>query len=196
MIDPPRRGVKEAVALAKKAGIRIYVITGDFGITAKAIAKKVGIVTDDARIITGTELDTLSDEDLSFALKQEVLFARVSPQHKLRIVNLLEEQDEVVAVTGDGVNDAPALKRASVGVSMGITGTDVSKEASNMVLADDSFVSIIAAIKEGRTIYDNLKKFIAYILSSNIGELVTVLLALAFGFPLPLLAIQILLIVL
>ncbi|PLW80080.1 ATPase [Candidatus Woesearchaeota archaeon] len=194
MIDPPRHGVKEAVELAKEAGIRIYVITGDFGPTAKAIAKKVGIVTDKAKIITGVELDKLSDAELKKQLKDEVLFARVSPEHKLRIVNLLEEMDEVVAVTGDGVNDAPALKRASIGISMGVTGTDVSKEASNMVLADDSFVSIISAIKEGRTIYDNLKKFITYILSSNIGELVTVLLAIVLGFPLPLLAIQILLI--
>lgn len=194
MIDPPRLGVKEAVTLAHKAGIRVIVITGDFGVTAKAIAKQVGIATDATKIITGVELDKLSDKELSIELKGDVLFARVSPEHKLRIVNLLEDEDEVVAVTGDGVNDAPALKRASIGIAMGISGTDVSKEASNMVLSDDSFVSIISAIREGRTIYDNLKKFIAYILSSNIGELVTVLTALIIGFPLPLLAIQILLI--
>ncbi|OVE75130.1 hypothetical protein BVX95_00105 [archaeon D22] len=194
MIDPPRKGVKEAVKLAKEAGIRINVITGDFGVTAKAIAKQVGIARDDTQVITGVELDKIDDGTLRDILKNETIFARVSPEHKLRIVNLLEEMDEVVSVTGDGVNDAPALKRASIGIAMGISGTDVSKEASNMVLADDSFVSIISAIKEGRTIYDNLKKFITYILSSNIGELVTVLGALIIGFPLPLLAIQILLI--
>ncbi|MBR9675799.1 cation-translocating P-type ATPase [Candidatus Woesearchaeota archaeon] len=194
MIDPPRHGVKEAVAMAKKAGIRVIVITGDFGVTAKAVAKQVGIISEDARIITGDELSSMSDEKLKKVLDTEVLFARVSPSHKLRIVKILESKDLVVAVTGDGVNDAPALKKASIGISMGLSGTDVSKEASNMVLADDSFVSIISAIKEGRTIYDNLKKFITYILSSNIGELVTVLLALIIGFPLPLLALQILLI--
>lgn len=197
MIDPPRPEVKEAVKLAKEAHIRIFVITGDHGLTAKAIAKQLGIITDTRKhhIITGENLNDLSEKKLTKLLsnrKEDVIFARVSPEHKLRIVTALKNLHEVVAVTGDGVNDAPALKKADIGVAMGITGTDVSKEASNMVLADDSFSTIINAIKEGRTIYDNLKKFVFYIFSCNIGELVTVFAAIILALPAPLTAVLIL----
>ncbi|MBR9677419.1 cation-translocating P-type ATPase [Candidatus Woesearchaeota archaeon] len=193
MIDPPREEVKKAVAQCKKAGIKIRIITGDFGITAKAIARQVGIANYDTRIITGEELDHLGDDHLKKILKEEeVIFARVAPKHKLRIVTLFESLGEVVAVTGDGVNDAPALKKADIGIAMGVTGTDVAKESSNMVLADDSFASIVGAVEEGRRIYDNLKKFTLYVFSSNIGELLVVFFGIFMGFPLPLLAIQIL----
>ncbi len=197
MIDPPRPEVKAAVELAKKAHLRIYIITGDHGLTAEAIAKQLSIVGDyrEHKVITGIELNKLSDKKLLKDLSNtdlDIIFARVSPEHKLRIVTLLKELKEIVAVTGDGVNDAPALKKADIGIAMGITGTDVSKEASNMVLADDSFSSIITAIKEGRTIYDNLKKFVFYMFSCNIGELVTVFAAIALALPTPLTAILIL----
>lgn len=197
MIDPPRPDVRAAVALAQKAHLRIYIITGDHGLTAQAIAKQLTIISDERehKVITGVELNKLSDEEVSKDLANrdlDIIFARVSPEHKLRIVKLLKKQREIVAVTGDGVNDAPALKKADIGIAMGITGTDVSKEASNMVLADDSFATIITAIKEGRTIYDNLKKFVYYIFSCNIGELVTVFAAIALNLPAPLTAILIL----
>ncbi|MBI5754965.1 cation-transporting P-type ATPase, partial [Candidatus Peregrinibacteria bacterium] len=196
MIDPPRSTVKEAVALAKKAGIQIYIVTGDFGLTAKAIAQEIGLVQDEKnlKIITGNELENLDTEALKrlFKEKKEIIFARVSPEHKLKIVNTLKELDEIVAVTGDGVNDAPALKRADIGIAMGITGCDVSRSAADMVLADDSFSTIVTAVKEGRTIYQNLKKFIFYMFSGNIGELVTVFTAIALGMPSPLTAILIL----
>ncbi|MBD3328549.1 HAD-IC family P-type ATPase [Candidatus Peregrinibacteria bacterium] len=199
MIDPPRPEVKDAVQMAKQAHLRVYVITGDHGLTAAAIAKQLTIISDDRehKIITGVELNKLSDDELREDLsnkKLDVIFARVSPEHKLRIVKMLKKLDEIVAVTGDGVNDAPALKKADIGVAMGITGTDVSKEASNMVLADDSFSSIITAIKEGRTIYDNLKKFVYYMFSCNIGELVTIFTAIILGITAPLTAILILII--
>ena len=197
MIDPPRPEVKESVETAKKASIRIYIITGDHGLTAQAIAKQLNIITPERehRIITGEELQKLKDAELKKMLanrKLDILFARVSPEHKLRIVTILKELGEIVAVTGDGVNDAPALKKADIGIAMGITGTDVSKEASNMVLADDSFSTIVTAIKEGRTIYDNLKKFVFYVFSCNIGELITVFSAILLGLPAPLTAILIL----
>lgn len=200
MIDPPRPEVKEAVKLAKRAKIRIYIITGDHALTAEAIAEQLGIINNRRgkkhhKLITGEKLTEMSDKELRKIIsdkKQEVIFARVSPQHKLRIVTQLKKLGEVVAVTGDGVNDAPALKKADIGIAMGITGTDVSKEASNMVLADDSFSTIVTAIKEGRTIYDNLKKFVFYIFSCNIGELVTVFAAILLNMPAPLSAILIL----
>lgn len=197
MIDPPRPEVKNAVAMAKKAHLRIYIITGDHGLTAQAIAKQLTIISDDRehKVITGIELNKLSDKEISKKLANkdlDIIFARVSPEHKLRIVTLLKDQHEIVAVTGDGVNDAPALKKADIGIAMGITGTDVSKEASNMVLTDDSFATIITAIKEGRTIYENLKKFVYYIFSCNIGELVTVFAAIALNLLAPLTAILIL----
>lgn len=198
MIDPPREGVKEAVALTKQAGIKIYMVTGDYSLTALAIAEKIGLISSSATttVITGAALQNMSTDQLKKTLKnnQNCIFARVSPEDKLKIVSTLKKMDEVVAVTGDGVNDAPALKRADIGVSMGIAGTEVSKEAANLVLADDSFTTIVTAIKTGRTIYANMKKFIYYIFSANIGELTTIFLAIIFSFPMPLTAVLILLV--
>ena len=190
MIDPPRPEVKDAVKLTKQAGIKTYVLTGDHGLTAKAICKQLRLITDDEKniVITGDELNKLADFELKDILKNKELgitFARISPEHKLRIVSALKENGEVVAVTGDGVNDAPALKRADIGIAMGIAGTDVSKEAANMVLSDDSYSTIVNAIKEGRNIYENLRKFIFYIFSSNIGEVLTIFLAIISGIPMP-----------
>lgn len=196
MIDPPREEVKEAVDRCRTAGIRVVVITGDYGITAKAIAQELGIVRDaNALVFTGEQVTKMSDAELSKILrdrKQGVIFARSLPEQKMRVVSLLQQQGEIVAMTGDGVNDAPALKKADIGVAMGITGTEVSKEAATMVLLNDSFASIVKAIAEGRRIYENLKKFIWYIFSSNIGELFVVFAAILFVFPTPLTAILIL----
>jgi potassium/sodium efflux P-type ATPase len=197
MIDPPRRDIKKAIAMAHRAGIKIYIVTGDHGLTARAIAKRIGLVKDGDghEIITGKEIAKLSDKELEKLFKdgeKEIIFARTAPEDKLRIVSALKRKGHIVAVTGDGVNDAPALKRADIGIAMGITGTDVSKEASNMVLADDSFSTIINAVREGRTIYQNLKKFVFYIFSCNIGELITVFTAIILGIPAPLTAILIL----
>ncbi len=198
IIDPPRDEVAHAIELAQKAGIRIYILTGDHGLTAKAIGEKIGLIKPDIahRVITGDELKITSDENLKalFASRTPAIFARVSPEDKLRVVSLLKDMGEIVAVTGDGVNDAPALKRADIGIAMGITGTDVSKEAANMVLADDSFSTIVVAIQEGRTIYENLKKFIMYIFSSNVGELMVIFAAMILGLKSPLSAIMILII--
>jgi len=196
MIDPPRPEVKEAVRMAHRAGIRTYIITGDHGLTAEAIARQLNIVHNkNLEILTGEDLNNIDDQILGTKLKNQhldIIFARVSPEHKLRIVKLLKDQGEIVAVTGDGVNDAPALKRADIGVAMGIAGTDVSKEAANMVLADDSYSTIVTAIKEGRTIYDNLKKFVFYVFSCNIAELMTVFASIILNLPAPLSATLIL----
>ena len=195
MIDPPRIEVKDAVALTHKAGIKVYIVTGDQGLTAQAIARKLDIIKGkDVRIITGKILNKLSVPKLKkeFRKHDYIIFARVSPSHKLKVVETLKQMGEVVAVTGDGVNDAPALKRADIGVAMGIVGTDVSKEAANMVLADDKFSTIVNAISEGRTIYKNLKKFIFYIFSCNIGELFTIFAAIMLALPTPLTAVLIL----
>lgn len=195
MIDPPRVEVKKAMDMCHEAGIRAIVITGDYGKTAVAIAKELDIVTSkDCRVVTGDELKKMKEDQLRKILKkeEEIIFARVAPDHKMRVVNALKKLGEIVAVTGDGVNDAPALKRADIGVAMGITGTDVAKEASNMVLTDDSFASIVKAIKEGRIIYKNLRKFVWYIFSCNVGELVTVFTAIILQIPAPLTAILIL----
>lgn len=194
IIDPARPEVSEAIELTHKAGIQVYILTGDHGLTAKAIADSIGLHSDN--IITGEELQRTSDEKIldCFTKKIPTIFARVSPEDKLRIVSLLKDKGEIVAVTGDGVNDAPALKRADIGIAMGIAGTDVSKEAANMVLVDDSFYTIVAAIQEGRTIYENLKKFIMYIFSSNIGELFVIFGAIILRLPMPLTAIMMLLI--
>jgi magnesium-transporting ATPase (P-type) len=178
--------------VAREAGIRSMMITGDHALTAEAIARDLGIIDEGQSAITGTQLDSMSDEELKEAFKRTSAFARVSPQHKLRIVRLLQEQGQVVAMTGDGVNDAPALKQADIGVAMGITGTDVSKGAAEMVLTDDNFASIVAAVEEGRTIYDNIRKFIKYLLSSNVGEILVMFAALMSGLKIPLLATQIL----
>jgi Ca2+-transporting ATPase len=172
MIDPPRPEAKEAVARARSAGIRPLMITGDHPRTASVIAQELGIAAD-GRVMTGAELDKLSDDARAAAVGEVSVYARVNPEHKLRIVDALRRRGAVVAMTGDGVNDAPALKKADIGVAMGITGTDVSKEAADMVLADDNFASIVAAVEEGRAIFANIRKFLRYLLSSNIGEVLT-----------------------
>ena len=192
ILDPARPEAKEAVKKAREAGVRSVMITGDHALTAEAIARDLGILNEGEKAITGNQLDTMSDADLVNALKKTSVFARVSPQHKLRLVQVLQAQGEIVAMTGDGVNDAPALKQADIGVAMGITGTDVSKGAAEMVLTDDNFASIVNAIEEGRVIYDNIRKFIKYLLSSNVGEILVMFVALLAGLKIPLLAIQIL----
>lgn len=174
MIDPPRPEVADAVTEATTAGIRIIMVTGDYGLTAEAIARRIGIVKgQDVLVITGVQLDQISDDELEQKLREHyyVVFARVSPEHKMRVVTALKKLDQIVAVTGDGVNDAPALKRADIGVAMGITGTDVSREAAVMILLDDSFASIIKAVEQGRGVYSNLKKMVTYLFSHNAGEL-------------------------
>ncbi|TXT67703.1 MAG: Calcium-transporting ATPase [Promethearchaeota archaeon] len=189
MIDPPRSEVKEAIARAREASVEVIMITGDQATTAKAIGSELNIVSkEDGTIITGQIIDKLSDDQL-LGCK---LFARVAPEHKLRIVNMLQEKGEIVAMTGDGVNDAPALKKADTGIAMGITGTDVSQEASDMILADDNFATIVNAIEEGRGIYDNMKKFILFLISCNIAEIMLIFIGIVLGLPLPLIAIQIL----
>jgi Ca2+-transporting ATPase len=173
MMDPPRPEVLEAVKKCHNAGIRIVMITGDYGLTAESIAKDIGIViSQKPYIITGFELETMPEEDLKLALKEEVIFARVAPEHKLRVVSALQDLGNIVAVTGDGVNDAPALKKADIGVAMGISGSDVAKEAADMILTDDNFASIVNAVEEGRAVYENIKRFSTYIFTSNFPEAV------------------------
>jgi Ca2+-transporting ATPase len=203
MIDPPRAEAKVAVAIAKRAHIRSVMITGDHPATAEAIARELEIFEPGARLVTGTELRTMGDAELDAIVEQVRVFARVDPEHKLRIVGALQRKGHIVAMTGDGINDAPALKTANIGVAMGITGTDVSKEAADMVLTDDNFASIVRAIEEGRGIYDNIRKYLIYLLSSNAGELLTMFAGVMFagllglvsaepGLFLPLLAAQLL----
>ncbi len=189
MKDPPRNEAKKAISVCKKAGIRTIMITGDHAVTAQSIAKDLGLETE---VMTGVELEKLSDSRLNHLVKQVDIFARVNPEHKVRILKSLQHNQEIVAMTGDGINDAPALKKANVGVAMGKTGTDVTREASDMVLLDDSFHSIVLAVKEGRTIFDNIKKFVRFLLSANFGEIGVIAVALFAGFPLPLLPLQIL----
>lgn len=192
MIDPARPEVKDAVATSLSAGVRPIMITGDHPLTAASIARQLGIGGPSYEVITGQELEQMSLEDLKTKLETVSIFARVSPAHKMKIIEALQQKGEIVAMTGDGVNDAPALKKADIGVAMGITGTDVSKEASDMVLLDDNFATIVAAIEEGRRIYDNIRKFIQYTLTSNAGEIWVMLLGPFFGLSLPLLPLQIL----
>jgi len=190
--DPPRPEVKEAVATCRSAGIRPVMITGDHPLTARSIASQLGILTPGDAVLTGQELGRIAAADLQAAIDRTAVFARVSPEHKLQIVQALQAGGQVVAMTGDGVNDAPALRRADIGIAMGLAGTEVSKEAADMVLRDDNFATIVAAVEEGRVIYDNIRKFIKYLLTSNTGELWVMLLAPFLGMPLPLLPLQIL----
>jgi P-type Ca2+ transporter type 2C len=195
MMDPPREEVSQAVLECYTAGIKIIMITGDYGLTAESIARRIGIVcTEQTRIITGVELNDMSDDDLKEALKEgcEVLFARVAPEHKMRIARTLKSMGHVVAMTGDGVNDAPALKTADIGVAMGIAGTDVAKEAADMILTDDNFASIVGAIEEGRAVFDNIRRFITHIFTHLTSEAIPYILFVIAGIPLPILVMQIL----
>ena len=185
------REVQDAVAITKTAGIRTVMITGDHPLTALEIARQLGI-SEQGQVLTGAEIEKLSFDELKNVVDEVQVFARVSPEHKLKIVQALQERGHIVSMTGDGVNDAPALKRADIGVAMGITGTDVSKEAADMVLLDDNFATIVAAVKEGRTIYDNIRKFVRFSVAGNIGKVLVMLLAPFLGKPIPLLPLQLL----
>ncbi len=194
MADPPRPEIYDAVKKCHDASIKIIMVTGDSEITAKSIAEKIGITSDHARVVTGSELDKMSQSDLKEALKGEIIFARVAPEQKYKIVSTLQSMGQIVASTGDGVNDAPALKKANIGVAMGVTGTDVAKDSADMILTDDNFASIVAAIEEGRTVYSNIQKFLLYIFNSNVPEAIpSALFLLSRGLiPLPLTVLQIL----
>ncbi|MDH5599992.1 MAG: HAD-IC family P-type ATPase, partial [Gammaproteobacteria bacterium] len=191
LIDPPRQEAIEAITRCHDAGIDVKMITGDHAITAVAIGKQLGLQNTD-KVLTGTELDKLDDAELESIVRNTGIFARTSPEHKLRLVMALQENGMTVAMTGDGVNDAPALKRAGVGIAMGKSGSEAAKEASEIVLADDNFASIVAAVREGRTVYDNIKKVISWTLPTNAGEAMTIILALSLGLSLPITPIQIL----
>ncbi|MGA9351985.1 MAG: cation-translocating P-type ATPase, partial [Anaerolineae bacterium] len=192
MMDPARPEVKEAIEVARQAGIETIMITGDYKNTAIAISDELDLLSPGGRVLTGAELDHLDDETFADMVEEVEVYARVSPQHKVRIVEALKKRGHVVAMTGDGVNDAPALKRANIGVAMGITGTDVSKETADMVLTDDNYASIVSAVEEGRIIYSNIRKFVYYLLSCNVGEILIIFLAMIIGWPVPLVAIQLL----
>ncbi|CQR73386.1 Calcium-transporting ATPase 1 [Sporomusa ovata DSM 2662] len=192
MIDPPRMEVKDAVELCRSAVIRPVMITGDHPDTAFAIAKQLGIATSNSQVRTGKELDSMSPDDLKKAVETASVFARVSPEHKVAIVETLRSNKHIVAMTGDGVNDAPALKKADIGVAMGITGTDVTKETADMVISDDNFATIVSAVEEGRVIYTNIKKFVFFLLACNVSEILVIFFAMLFGWAIPLLPIQLL----
>lgn len=192
MIDPARPEAVEAINICKRAGIRPIMITGDYKDTAFAIAKQLKLTEDESRVMTGAEIESIDDDGLAKIVSRIDVFARVSPQHKMKIVDAIKMNNEIVAMTGDGVNDAPALKRADIGVAMGITGTDVAKETADIILTNDNFASIVAAVEEGRVIYSNIKKFIFFLLSCNVAEIMIIFLAMLFGWPIPLRPIQIL----
>ena len=193
MIDPPREEVKDAVQHCVDAGIKTMLITGDNAVTAQAVAGQVGLFKEGDRVITGDDVDKMSDEELEQMIDTIRIFARALPIQKLRIVDALQKKGHVVAMTGDGVNDAPALKKADIGIAMGMTGTDIAKEVSKAVLVDDNFASIVNAIREGRNIYDKIMTSAKYLLACNLGEVTAVIIALVLHFPLPLLPLQILL---
>lgn len=192
MIDPPREEAKDAISVCKKAGIQVKMITGDHKITATAIGRQLGIVSEDAVAVEGREISEMTDEQLQERVKTVNVFARVSPEHKVRLVDAVRANGDIAAMTGDGVNDAPSLKHADIGVAMGITGTDVSKEAADMILTDDNFASIVRAVSEGRTIYSNIRKVVGFLLSCNIGEILVIFLAMLANLEVPLVAIQLL----
>jgi P-type Ca2+ transporter type 2C len=192
MIDPPRMEVRPALMKALAAGIRTVMITGDFPNTARAIAEQIGLLRPGHKVLAGADIDDLNDEELKQTVIETDVFARVSPEHKMRIVDALQANNQVVAMTGDGVNDAPAIKRADIGVAMGITGTDVAKGAADMVLTDDNYASIVSAVEQGRIIYSNIRKFVFFLLSSNVAEIMIIFLATLAGLPAPLTAIQLL----
>ncbi|MDR0918626.1 MAG: cation-translocating P-type ATPase, partial [Oscillospiraceae bacterium] len=194
MLDPPRAEAIEAIKLCARSKIKTVMITGDHKNTATAIAKQAGILKPSGKVITGAELDKLSDSDLLRDLEDYCVYARVNPSHKLRLVRAYKQKGHIVTMTGDGVNDAPAIKEADVGVSMGLTGTDVAKEAADVILMDDNFATLVKAVEQGRTIYANIRKFVRYLLSCNIGEVLTMFLGILMGFPLVLLPVQILLV--
>ncbi len=185
MMDPPREESAQAVADCIQAGIKPVMITGDHKITAAAIAKQIGILNDPSEVIEGKEIEKLSDKELREKVEQISVYARVSPEHKIRIVKAWQEKGHVVAMTGDGVNDAPALKQADIGVAMGKTGTEVAKDASSMILTDDNFLTIVKAISNGRSIYENIKNAIKFLLSGNAGAIIVVLFATIFALPVP-----------
>ena len=194
MMDPPRPEVYQALGECKQAGLRAVMITGDHKLTAAAIANQLGMLPPNGRVVSGLEMDRMTDQELEAAVHDIYVYARVSPMHKMRVVRVLKKRGNVVAMTGDGVNDAPAVKEADIGVSMGMKGTDVTKEASDLVLTDDNFATIVAAIREGRAIFENIRKFVRYLLACNTGEVMVMLLATLLALPLPLLPIQILLV--
>jgi Ca2+-transporting ATPase len=192
MIDPARKEVTPALQTAREAGMRTIMITGDYPNTARAIAETIGLLRPGRKVLTGAQLNEMDDDTLKREVEEADVFARVSPEHKMRIVDALRANGEVVAMTGDGVNDAPAIKRADIGVAMGITGTDVAKETADMVLTDDNYASIVSAIEQGRIIYSNIRKFVYYLLSCNMAEIAIIFLATLFGWGSPLVAIQLL----
>lgn len=192
MIDPPRPEAIEAIKGCKRAGIRVLMITGDHAVTAKAIGEMLGISDSNSRVITGKEIEKMTDEELFRAVKEVSVYARVSPEHKLKIVEKLKQHGEIVAVTGDGVNDAPALKSAHIGIAMGKTGTDVAKEAADMILTDDNFVSIFHAVREGRVVFDNIRKVVFFLIPTGVASIISIILAMLFAIPIPYLPAQIL----
>jgi Ca2+-transporting ATPase len=192
MIDPPRPEAQAAIRTCERAGIKVVMITGDHPATAEAVARELGLLKGDGHVLTGAGLEAMTDEALGAQVEQTQVYARVSPAHKLRVVTAWQQRGAIVAMTGDGVNDAPALKKADIGIAMGISGTDVTREAAAMTLTDDNFASIVAAVEEGRGIFGNIKKYLMYLLSSNVGEIGLMAGATLAGLPLPLSAVQIL----